>query len=56
LQPAAPTQESAIDIAAPITGWALHASFLALPFADANDGEQALCWRSYFPAANAALY
>ncbi len=34
----------------------LHASFVALPVTDVNDGEQILCYRSYFPAASAALY
>ena len=28
----------------------------ALPTTDLNDGEQVLCYRSYFPAPNAALY
>ena len=35
---------------------ALHASFLALPTTDVNDGEQILCYRSFFPASSAALY
>jgi hypothetical protein len=56
LQPAAPAQETTVTIAAPVESWALHASFLALPFTDRNDGEQALCWRSYFPASSAAIY
>ncbi len=56
LQPAAPAQESVVEIAAPIASWALHASFLALPFSDLADGETCLCWRSYFPAATAAVY
>lgn len=34
----------------------LHASFLALPVTDVNDGEQILCYRSFFPASSAALY
>jgi hypothetical protein len=34
----------------------LHASFLAMPVTDVNDGEQILCYRSFFPAASAALY
>lgn len=34
----------------------LHASFLALPFTDTNDGQSVLCYRSYFPAAMAATY
>lgn len=56
LQPAAPGSESVIPVADPLTTVALHASFIALPFADAMDGQSALCWRSYFPAANAAVY
>jgi hypothetical protein len=36
--------------------WSLHASLLALPTTDINDGEQVLCYRSYFPAQNSALY
>jgi hypothetical protein len=34
----------------------LRASFLALPNVDPNDGQTVLCYRSYFPAAMAALY
>jgi hypothetical protein len=34
----------------------LHASFVALPVTDVNDGEQILCYRSLFPATSAALY
>jgi len=34
----------------------LHASFVALPVSDVNDGEQILCYRSFFPASSAALY
>lgn len=56
LQPAAPAQETSIEVAAPIESWALHAAFLALPFTDRNDGEACVCWRSYFPATSAALY
>lgn len=37
-------------------GCALHASLLALPTTDVNDGEQVLCYRSYFPAQNTTLY
>ena len=49
LQPGAPAQETAVPIAAPLEALALHASMVALPFADANDGEPVLCCRSYFP-------
>jgi len=34
----------------------LHAAFVALPVTDVNDGEQILCYRSFFPASSAALY
>ena len=56
LQAAAPARESRFELPAPLCGWSLAASFLALPHVDANDGEQVLCYRSYFPAARAALY
>lgn len=56
LQPAAPAQETTCEIAAPIESWSPHASFIALPFTDRIDGEQAVCWRSYFPAGSAAVY
>jgi hypothetical protein len=35
---------------------ALKAAFVALPHVDENDGKTVLCYRSYFPAAAAALY
>ncbi|HYH00101.1 MAG TPA: hypothetical protein VD837_13285 [Terriglobales bacterium] len=56
LQPCAPAAESTVDIATPLHALALRASFLALPFKDATDGEAVLCWRTYFPDANAAVY
>jgi hypothetical protein len=34
----------------------LRASFLALPYVDTNDGQTVLCYRSYFPAVQAAVY
>jgi len=34
----------------------LRASFIALPNTDPNDGQNVLCYRSYFPAAMAAVY
>ena len=33
----------------------LHVSLHALPTTDANDNETVLCYRSYFPAPNAAV-
>jgi hypothetical protein len=44
------------EIARPLTSVALHASFIALPLTDTNDGQTVLCYRSYFPAAMAAVY
>jgi hypothetical protein len=29
---------------------------VALPYTDASDSEQVVCFRSYFPATTAALY
>jgi hypothetical protein len=56
LQPATPAQETKFELPASLCGWSLHASFLALPHTDLNDGEQVLCYRSFFPAPSAALY
>lgn len=56
LQPASGAQEAKIEFAAPVEAYALHASFIALPYRDANDGEEILCYRSYFPASAAAVY
>jgi hypothetical protein len=56
LQPAASAQESRFELPAALAGWSLQASFLALPHTDLNDGEQVLCYRSFFPAPAAALY
>jgi hypothetical protein len=49
-------QNRAEGCATHFESWALHASFLALPTEDVNDGEQVLCYRSYFPAPSTALY
>jgi hypothetical protein len=56
LQPAASAQESRFELPASLAAWSLQASFLALPHTDLNDGEQVLCYRSFFPAPAAALY
>lgn len=56
LQPAASGHETRKELAAPLFSHQLHASLHALPTSDANDGETVLCYRSYFPAATAALY
>ena len=49
-------REQLKEIASPISALALHAAFTAMPYADENDGQTALCYRSYFPAAMADLY
>ena len=49
-------REEFAKIATPLTSVGLHASFVALPFTDTNDGQTVLCYRSYFPAAMAAVY
>ncbi len=50
------SREEFTEIARPVTSVRLHASFIALPFTDTNDGQTVLCYRSYFPAAMAAVY
>lgn len=50
------TREAFEEIARPLSSVGLHASFLALPFVDTNDGQSVLCYRSYFPATMAAVY
>jgi hypothetical protein len=49
-------REDFAELARPLTTVGLHASFIALPFTDTNDGQTVLCYRSYFPAAMAAVY
>lgn len=49
-------RESVVEIQKPIGEMALAASFAALPTVDGNDGATVLCYRSYFPAAAAAVY
>jgi hypothetical protein len=48
--------ETRFEIDSSLESVALHASFVALPIRDEVDNEAALCYRSYFPAGNAALY
>jgi hypothetical protein len=55
LQPVASAAETRQEFAAPLFSHMLHVSLHALPTADSNDGETVLCYRSYFPAANAAV-
>jgi hypothetical protein len=49
-------REEFLPIGKPLMGVSLRASFVALPYTDSNDGQAALCYRSYFPAAMAAVY
>jgi hypothetical protein len=49
-------REHLSEISKPLTSVGLHASFIALPYTDTNDGQTVLCYRSYFPAAMAAVY
>jgi len=49
-------REEVVEIQNPLMSVALHASFIALPFTDTNDGQTVSCYRSYFPAAMAAVY
>jgi hypothetical protein len=53
---AAVEKEQSIEIAKPVAALALHAAFLAMPHVDENDGQIAVCYRSYFPAPLAAVY
>ncbi len=55
LQTAAAGYETRQDFAAPLFSHRLHATLRALPTIDTNDSETVLCYRSYFPAANAAV-
>lgn len=52
LQALAGAAESSTPLAAPLERLALNAAFRALPVTDANDGEQAVCFRSFFPSPN----
>lgn len=49
-------REDYAEISKPVSSVSLHAAFIALPFTDTNDGQTVLCYRSYFPAAMAAVY
>jgi hypothetical protein len=50
LQPTGGAQEDIEVLAGPLEWVMLNASFRALPVIDANDGEQALCFRSFLPS------
>jgi hypothetical protein len=49
-------REEWVTLAKPLSAISLRAAFLALPYVDPNDGQTVLCYRSYFPAAMAAVY
>lgn len=49
-------REEEVEIANPISSLALRAAFQAMPHTDENDGQTAVCYRSYFPASMAAVY
>ena len=49
-------RESQVEIVSPLASLTLHASFVALPHIDGNDGQLVACYRSYFPAPMAAIY
>jgi len=49
-------REERMEITKPIASLALHAAFQAMPHVDENDGQTVVCYRSYFPAAMAAVY
>ena len=49
-------REEQTEITKPIASLALHAAFQAMPHVDENDGQTVVCYRSYFPAAMAAVY
>ncbi|MGB7136362.1 MAG: hypothetical protein WBD46_13800, partial [Acidobacteriaceae bacterium] len=51
LQAMAGPAEAATALAPPLERLALSASFRALPVTDANDGETAVCFRSFLPSA-----
>jgi hypothetical protein len=55
LQPASSAAENQLELADPLRVLTLHARFTALPFADVNDSEACVCWRSYYPAQSAPL-
>ena len=56
VQPAAPAQEVSGVIGGAYDEWSLRARLIALPTTDSADNEQVLCYRSFIPAQNAALY
>lgn len=49
-------REEEVEVVKPIAAIALRAAFVALPHTDENDAQVVLCYRSYFPAGQAAVY
>jgi hypothetical protein len=49
-------REDAALVEKPMSALTLHAAFQAMPHVDENDGQIAVCYRSYFPARMAAVY
>ncbi len=49
-------REEMVQLASPIMALGLRAAFLAMPHTDENDGQVAVCYRSYFPVGMAAIY
>jgi hypothetical protein len=49
-------REENVEVSKPISALALHAAFEAMPVVDGNDGQSAVCYRSYFPAAMGGMY
>ncbi len=56
LQVAVSGTEARQEFAPPLFGHMLHSSLHALPTIDINDGETVLCYRSYFPTSDAAVF
>jgi hypothetical protein len=55
VQAAIGASEAQRTIEGPLFSDMLHARLRALPSVDPNDGEEVLCYRSYFPAKNAKV-
>jgi hypothetical protein len=55
LQSAGAPDESQADLGGGLVLNSLRARFAAMPIADSCDGESAVCYRTYVPAANAAV-
>ncbi len=56
LQAAASGVETRREFVSPLFNHMLHAALQALPTVDVNDNETVLCYRSYFPTPDAAVF